>query len=71
MDEEKKKQAYRIGRVIFVLLITFTIGEYFIGVVAPLWAAPLLAIAVFKAYFVVRDYMHIGRVFSPEEEVES
>ena len=71
MDEEKKKQAYRVGSVIFTLLIAFTIGEYFIGVVAPLWAAVLLVIAALKAYFVVRDYMHIGRVFSPEEGVES
>jgi hypothetical protein len=71
MDEEKKQQAYRIGLVIMILLITFTIGEFFIGVVAPLWWAPLLGIGIFKAYFIVRDYMHIGRVFAAEEEVES
>jgi hypothetical protein len=71
MDEEKKKQAYRYGAVVMILLVTFTIGEYFIGVVAPLWLAPLLMIAIFKAFFVIRDYMHIGELFSPEEEVES
>ncbi len=70
MDEVKKKQAYRLGVVVLILLVTFTIGEYMVGVVAPLWAAPLLGIALFKAFFVVRDYMHIGQVFAPEEERE-
>jgi hypothetical protein len=69
MDEEKKKQEFRIGLTILILLGTFTIGEFFVGSVAPTWAAVLLVIASLKAYYVVRDYMHIGRVFEPEEEV--
>jgi hypothetical protein len=71
MDEEKKKLAYRIGWVVMIMLITFTIGEYFIGAVAPTWGGVLLVIASLKAFFVVRDYMHIGRVFETEEEVNS
>jgi len=76
MNEEAKKNpqnnpisAYRIGVTVLILLGAFTIGEYFIGQVAPTWAAVLLSIATFKAFFVIRDYMHIGRVFSPEDEV--
>jgi len=69
MDEDKKKQEYWKGFTILILLGTFTIGEFFVGSVAPAWAAVLIVIASLKAYYVVRDYMHIGRVFEPEEEV--
>lgn len=68
--EEKKQAAYRVGVVVLILLAVMTIGEYFIGAVAPVWWAPLLGIALFKAYFIVRDYMHIGRVFAGEEAEE-
>ena len=71
MDEEKKKQAYRNGLVVLILLATFTIGEFFIGAVASYWWAVLLGIALLKAFFIVRDYMHIGRLFASEEEVHS
>jgi hypothetical protein len=71
MDEEKKKQAYRNGLVVLILLVTFTVGEFFIGAVASYWWAVLLGIALLKAFFIVRDYMHIGRLFASEEEVHS
>ena len=70
MEEDKKKQAYRVGQVVFLLLAVLTIGEYFIGAVAPVWWAPLLGIAILKAFLIVRDYMHIGRVFALEEDHE-
>ena len=70
MEEDKKKQAYRIGAAIFLLLAVLTIGEYFIGAIAPVWWAPLLGIAILKAFLIVRDYMHIGRVFAVEEDHE-
>jgi hypothetical protein len=69
--EERKKQAYTIGIGVFILLATMTIGEYFLGVYASAWWAPLLSIALLKAFFIVRDYMHIGRVFaSAQSETE-
>lgn len=68
--EEKKKLAYNKGIVIFMLLAVFTLGEYFIGSVSASWWAPLLAIAVLKAFLIVRDYMHIGEVFAAEEAEE-
>jgi len=71
MDEEKMKQAYRVGAVTLMLLIVFTIGEFFIGAVASSWGAVLLIVASLKAFFVVRDYMHVARVFQPEDEVNS
>jgi hypothetical protein len=65
--DEKKKQDYNKGLVILLLLATLTIGEYFIGSVASAWWAPLLAVAVLKAFLIMRDYMHIGRLFAGEE----
>ncbi len=62
--DEKTKQAYWIGVVVLILLATLTIGEYFIGLYASAWWAPLLSIAALKAFFIMRDYMHIGRAFA-------
>jgi len=71
MEDTKKKDAYRVGVAVLILLAILTVGEYFIGAVASLWWAPLIAVAVLKAYFVVRDYMHLPRLFAPEEENHS
>ena len=68
MAEIEKNNIYRSGFAIFVLLAAFTIGEYWIGSVAGAWIAPLFIIALFKAWLIIRDYMHIGRLFSREEE---
>ena len=65
--DDKTKFEYNKGLTILLLLAIFTIGEYFIGSIASVWWAPLLAIAALKAFFIMRDYMHIGRVFAKEE----
>ncbi len=65
--DEMKKQEYNKGLVILALLAMLTIGEYFIGLVASAWWAPLLAVALLKAFLIMRDYMHIGRLFAGEE----
>jgi hypothetical protein len=67
MDEQKKK-LYEKGLAVFILLVFLSIGEFFLGYFAYMWTAPILAVALIKAFFVVRDYMHIGRVFGLEEE---
>ncbi len=66
--EDKKKQAFNLGLSVFLLLAIMTVGEYFVGAYAPVWWAPLLAIATLKAFLIVRDYMHIGRVFAADDE---
>ncbi len=68
--EEQKNMAYRIGWTVLLLLGILTIGEYFIGLVASAWWAILLGVALLKAFFIVRDYMHIGRLFANEEVQE-
>jgi len=67
--EEQKKQAFRIGTTVLILLMFLTIGEFLIGSFVVGWSGVLIAIALIKTFFVVRDYMHIGRLFSAEEEI--
>jgi len=72
MDEnalnEKKKEALRLGAGVMFLLAVFTLGEYWLGSVASVWYVPLLGIAVLKAFLVIRDYMHLPRLFAGDEE---
>ncbi len=68
--DEKTKSAYRVGWTILFLLAILTVGEFFLGAIASVWWAPLLAVASIKAYLIVRDYMHIGRVFAADEVQE-
>jgi hypothetical protein len=68
--DKNKKVAYRIGLTVFILLVTLTIGEFFIGKIAIGWTTPLVVIGVIKASFIVRDYMHVSRLFGEAEEVQ-
>jgi hypothetical protein len=65
--ENKKNFAYRVGLTTFILLAVLTIGEYALGAVGANWISVFIAIAVFKTFLVLRDYMHLGRLFSGEE----
>jgi hypothetical protein len=66
--DAKKKAAWQIGFAVFVLLVALTIGEFFVGSVAVTWWFILMGIALLKAFFVVRDYMHLPRLFKGDEE---
>lgn len=72
MDETKlvelKKVKYSMGVTIALLLAVTTIGEYGIAVVGKNLGAVLMLVAFFKAFLVVRDYMHVGRLFSSGED---
>ncbi len=68
---EEKKDAFRKGVAIIILLFFLTLSEYWIGVVAYAWWTAILAIGLLKAVFVVRDYMHIGRLFEADVEEEA
>lgn len=67
--EEKKKEAFQIGVGVLIILAVLTIGEYWLGSIAVGWWAPLIIIAILKAFFIIRDYMHLPRLFAGEEEV--
>lgn len=68
---EKKSELLRLGLVVFVILAVLTIGEYFIGIIAIDWTWPLWGIAIFKATLIIRDYMHLSRLFGQGEENHS
>jgi hypothetical protein len=71
--EEKKKQLLKIGTSVIVLLFFLTLAEFFIGAYVKIWwgAVILLGIGLLKSVFVIRDYMHVGRLFAGDEETHS
>jgi hypothetical protein len=64
----RKKELFRAGLVVFFLLAILTVGEFLLGAIAVGWAAPLFGIAILKAALIIRDYMHLPRLFSGDEE---
>jgi len=70
MNEEKQKMDFNVSTVVLILLGAMTIGEFFMGLYAFNWWGPLLAVAVLKAFLIVRDYMHIGKLFAGDEAEE-
>jgi cytochrome c oxidase subunit IV len=68
MDDKKKKAAYENGIIVLVWLAVLTIGELWFALMGIPWWSILVLIALIKAVLVVGDYMHIGRLFSGEEE---
>jgi hypothetical protein len=72
MDEtvlqEKRKAALRIGISILIVLVGLTAGEFLLGNFAYEWWAPIFGVAILKAFLIVRDYMHLPRLFAGDEE---
>lgn len=69
MDEKQTKPDYSTNQLVLIILTILTIGEYYLGVIATTnIAGVMLSIGLLKAFFIVRDYMHIGRLFSGEEK---
>jgi cytochrome c oxidase subunit IV len=68
MDTKKKKAAYEKGIIILIWLAVLSIGELWFALMGIPWWSILVVIALVKAALVVRDYMHIGRLFYGEEE---
>ena len=65
---DSREQALYTGVWILIMLAVLTFGEFIVGVIAPPWGIVLIIVAAFKAYWVLVEYMHIGRLFSSEEE---
>jgi hypothetical protein len=63
-----RREKLRYGVWVMLFLSMLTLGEYLVGVIAPPWGSLLLGVAAFKAYFVIKDYMHLGRLFTEEED---
>ncbi len=56
------------GVWVFLMLGVLTFGEFIVGVIAPPWGSALLLVAAFKAFFVIVNYMHVGRLFRSNGE---
>lgn len=67
-DEAARKKALGDGVYVLIILSVLTLGEFLVGVIAPAWGLVLLIAAIFKAVFVVKDYMHISRLWVKEDE---
>lgn len=65
--EQHKSEKYKAGIMVFVILAVFTVAEFFTSQLGN-WVLVLIVIALLKAGLVMRDYMHIGKVFYGEEE---
>ncbi len=65
---DRHKEALRNGVIVLFLLAVLTFGEFLIAVIAPPWTFVLWIVAIWKAFYVVKDYMHIGRAFGGDEE---
>lgn len=66
--EDSRKEALYTGAWILLMLAVLTAGEYMVGVIAPPWGSILIYVAAYKAYWVLKEFMHIGRLFDTEEE---
>lgn len=65
---DSRKVELGVGVWIMLILAVLTFGEFLVGVIAPPWGEMLLFVAAFKAFYVIKNYMHIGRLFSSGEE---
>jgi len=73
MEENQKKPApsadYSVNQLVLIIIVFLTAGEYYLGVIATTNVfSIMIAIGLLKAFFIVRDYMNIGRLFSGGEE---
>ena len=65
--DEKKKQAYKLGATVLIILAVLTALEFTVASFNFNWTWFLFGIAILKAWFVIRNYMHLPRLFNEEE----
>ncbi|GAB4577307.1 MAG: hypothetical protein Fur0022_00380 [Anaerolineales bacterium] len=74
MSGIRKTAAYRFGVIIFLILLMLLMTEFAVSNVGvPAWA--ILAFGILQAILIVREYMHISRLFKgnpqpPDQEKE-
>lgn len=67
VPKKQKSTHYRTGIIVILILAVFTAIEFTISQIGN-WIAVLVIIGLLKAFLVIRDYMHVGKVFTGEEE---
>jgi hypothetical protein len=64
---QKKKQSYRLGIIVLMILAVLTVIEFSVAAVNFNWSWLMFSIAILKAWFVIQHYMHLPRLFKEEE----
>jgi len=65
--QENKKQVYKLGVTVLVVLAVLTAIEFAIAITNGSWGWILYLLATLKAWFVIQHYMHLPRLFKEEE----
>lgn len=68
LSSEKKQNVYGLGINVFIALAVLTIIEYFVSVSSFNSTTLLFIIAFIKAAAIVNWFMHIYRLWRPDEE---
>lgn len=67
-EKDDLKEELSAGLWILIMLAVLTGGEFLVASIALPWGNLLLLVALWKSYYVVTSYMHIGRLFGGDEE---
>ena len=62
---DKKREAYRTGVIVFLILAALTAGEFYLASISGA-VAGLLIIALIKAALIIRFFMHVNRLWAEE-----
>ena len=65
--EKLRSKRYRLGVNVLIVLGLLTVVEYVASRFGVTFVWVFIFIALIKAFLVLRDYMHIGRLFKEEE----
>ncbi|MCJ7703795.1 MAG: cytochrome C oxidase subunit IV family protein [Anaerolineales bacterium] len=65
--DKNKKQSYKLGLTVLIILAVLTGIEFLIASVNVPWTRILYLITILKAWFVIQNYMHLPRLFKEEE----
>jgi hypothetical protein len=66
--EVEKRRLYRLGLIVLIILGVLTLLEFALSLLSVSLVWVFMLIALLKAFLVLRDYMHIGRLFKEEEQ---
>lgn len=67
-EDNGLKDVLWAGVWVLIVLSVLTFGEFLVASIAPPWGYILLVVAIWKSYYVVKTYMHVGRLFGGDEE---
>jgi heme/copper-type cytochrome/quinol oxidase subunit 4 len=64
---QDKKQTYKLGLIILIVLAVLTAIEFGVATAHIPWVWIFFLLALIKAWFVLQYYMHLPRLFKAEQ----